>query len=52
MPSVSGLKRTAFNGVSGVPETFVVRGDGKIAYRFVGPISEDNYRQVILPEIE
>ncbi|MGA7384128.1 MAG: DsbE family thiol:disulfide interchange protein [Methylocella sp.] len=45
--------RTAIDfGVYGVPETFVVKGDGTIAYRFVGPISEESYRQVILPEIE
>jgi cytochrome c biogenesis protein CcmG, thiol:disulfide interchange protein DsbE len=34
-----------------VPEA-VVKGDGTIAYRFVGPISEENYREEILPEIE
>jgi len=39
-------------GVYGVPETFIVKGDGTIAYRFVGPISEDTYRNTILPEIE
>jgi len=39
-------------GVYGVPETFVVKGDGTIAYRFVGPIGEESYRDVILPEIE
>jgi len=39
-------------GVYGVPETFVVKGDGTIAYRYVGPISEESYRNVILPEIE
>jgi hypothetical protein len=27
-------------------------GDGTIAYRYVGTISEDSYREVILPEIE
>jgi hypothetical protein len=27
-------------------------GDGMIAYRFVNPISEKCYRDVILPEIE
>ena len=26
-------------GVYGVPETFVVRGDGTIAYKFVGPMT-------------
>jgi cytochrome c biogenesis protein CcmG/thiol:disulfide interchange protein DsbE len=39
-------------GVYGVPETFIVKGDGTIAYRFVGPVSEESYREVIVPEIE
>jgi cytochrome c biogenesis protein CcmG, thiol:disulfide interchange protein DsbE len=39
-------------GVYGVPETFIVKGDGTIAYRFVGPVTEEAYRQTILPEIE
>ena len=39
-------------GVYGVPETFIIKGDGTIAYRFVGPVSEEAYRQTILPEIE
>jgi cytochrome c biogenesis protein CcmG, thiol:disulfide interchange protein DsbE len=45
--------RTAIDfGVYGVPETFIVKGDGKIAYRFVGPLSEESIRDTILPEIE
>lgn len=45
--------RTAIDwGVYGVPETFVVKGDGTIAYRFVGPIEEASYRGTILPEIK
>jgi cytochrome c biogenesis protein CcmG/thiol:disulfide interchange protein DsbE len=45
--------RTAIDwGVYGVPETFIVKGDGTIAYRFVGPIGDESYREVILPEIE
>jgi cytochrome c biogenesis protein CcmG, thiol:disulfide interchange protein DsbE len=45
--------RTAIDwGVYGVPETFVVKGDGTIAYRYAGPISDESYREVILPEIE
>ena len=45
--------RTAIDwGVYGAPETFIVKGDGTIAYRFAGPISEESYREVILPEIE
>jgi cytochrome c biogenesis protein CcmG/thiol:disulfide interchange protein DsbE len=38
-------------GVYGVPETFVVRGDGVIAYKFVGPISEEAFAAKIMPEI-
>lgn len=38
-------------GVYGVPETFVIKGDGTIAYRLVGPMSEESYRAAILPEI-
>ena len=38
-------------GVYGVPETYVVKPDGTIAYRFVGPLSEDSFRQVLLPQI-
>ena len=45
--------RTAIDfGVYGVPETFIVKGDGTIAFRFAGPITEESYRNVILPEIE
>ncbi len=39
-------------GVYGVPETFIVRGDGTIAFKFVGPITEAALRDSILPEIE
>jgi cytochrome c biogenesis protein CcmG, thiol:disulfide interchange protein DsbE len=38
-------------GVYGVPETYVIKGDGTIAYRFVGPLSEASFRQVLLPQI-
>ena len=38
-------------GVYGVPETFVVKGDGTIAFKFVGPMTEKSLREVILPEI-
>jgi cytochrome c biogenesis protein CcmG/thiol:disulfide interchange protein DsbE len=38
-------------GVYGVPETFVVRGDGVIAYKFVGPMSEEAFAAKIMPEI-
>ena len=39
-------------GVYGVPETFIVGRDGKIAYKLVGPITEQNLERVIRPEIE
>jgi len=39
-------------GVYGVPETFVVGRDGRIAYKLVGPITADNYNAVLLPQIE
>ena len=39
-------------GVYGVPETFVVRGDGTIAYKFVGPLSPEGLREKLMPEIE
>ena len=32
-------------GVYGVPETFVVRGDGTIAYKFVGPMTAEVARR-------
>ncbi|MGO8737389.1 DsbE family thiol:disulfide interchange protein [Rhodoblastus sp.] len=38
-------------GLTGVPETFIVRGDGKIAYKFIGPITEENLNSTLLPEI-
>jgi cytochrome c biogenesis protein CcmG/thiol:disulfide interchange protein DsbE len=39
-------------GVYGVPETFIVGRDGKIAYKVVGPITPQNLEQVVKPEIE
>jgi cytochrome c biogenesis protein CcmG/thiol:disulfide interchange protein DsbE len=39
-------------GVYGVPETFVVGRDGRIAYKLIGPITRDNIETVLKPEIE
>jgi cytochrome c biogenesis protein CcmG, thiol:disulfide interchange protein DsbE len=39
-------------GVYGVPETFVVGRDGKIAFKLVGPITPDNIDSVLKREIE
>lgn len=39
-------------GVYGVPETFVVGKDGKIAFKHVGPLSAEQARSELLPQIE
>jgi cytochrome c biogenesis protein CcmG/thiol:disulfide interchange protein DsbE len=45
--------RTAIDwGVYGVPETFIVGRDGRIAYKLIGPITADNLARVLKPEID
>ena len=39
-------------GVYGVPETFVVGRDGRIAYKLVGPITDANLKSALIPAIE
>jgi cytochrome c biogenesis protein CcmG/thiol:disulfide interchange protein DsbE len=39
-------------GVYGVPETFLIGRDGKIAYKLVGPISPENLASTLKPQIE
>jgi cytochrome c biogenesis protein CcmG/thiol:disulfide interchange protein DsbE len=39
-------------GVYGVPETFVVGRDGRIAYKLIGPIEPNNLEKALKPEIE
>jgi cytochrome c biogenesis protein CcmG/thiol:disulfide interchange protein DsbE len=39
-------------GVYGVPETFVVGRDARIAYKLVGPITPENFDSVLKPQIE
>ncbi len=39
-------------GVYGVPETFVIDRTGTITYKLVGPLTPDNLRTVIKPELE
>ena len=39
-------------GVYGVPETFLVGRDGKIALKLVGGINPDNLERTLKPEIE
>jgi cytochrome c biogenesis protein CcmG/thiol:disulfide interchange protein DsbE len=39
-------------GVYGMPETFVIDGEGRIVYRHPGPIQDDDIQERILPAIE
>ncbi|MCD1636708.1 DsbE family thiol:disulfide interchange protein [Martelella mediterranea] len=36
-------------GVYGVPETFVIGADGRVAYKHIGPVSEEALTETILP---
>lgn len=38
-------------GVYGMPETFVIDGAGRIAYKHVGPISQESLEKTLLPAI-
>lgn len=38
-------------GVYGVPETFVIRGDGTIAFKYVGPLTPESVTNTLLPAI-
>jgi cytochrome c biogenesis protein CcmG, thiol:disulfide interchange protein DsbE len=39
-------------GVYGVPETFVLDGDGRIIFKLVGPITSDNLTTMLKPALE
>src|SRR5437588_5853283 len=39
-------------GVYGVPESFLVGRDGRIAYKLIGPITPENLDNTLKPEIE
>ncbi len=39
-------------GVYGLPETFIVDGEGRIRFKYVGPISNQLLESKIIPEIE
>ncbi len=39
-------------GLTGVPETFIVRGDGVIAFKYTGPITEQALNEIVLPQIQ
>ena len=48
-----GNGRTSIEwGVYGVPETFVIGRDGRIAYKLIGPITPDNLERALRPAIE
>lgn len=50
---VDATGRTAVDwGVYGVPETFVINDEGKIVYKFTGPISPSKLTQELVPAIE
>jgi cytochrome c biogenesis protein CcmG/thiol:disulfide interchange protein DsbE len=49
---VDGNGRAAIEwGVYGVPETFVVGRDGRIAYKLIGPITPENLDKALKPAI-
>lgn len=39
-------------GVYGVPETFIVKGDGTVAFKFIGPVTAEALASVVKPQIE
>ena len=39
-------------GVYGVPETFVIGADGRVAYKHIGPVNEEVLTRTILPLVE
>jgi len=39
-------------GVTAPPETFIVDGEGKILYKFIGPLIGSDYQQRFRPELE
>jgi len=39
-------------GVYGVPETFVVGPDGRIAYKHIGPLTEEVLAETVIPLVE
>jgi cytochrome c biogenesis protein CcmG/thiol:disulfide interchange protein DsbE len=45
--------RTALEwGLYGVPETYVLNGEGEVTYRFAGPITQEILDKYIRPEIQ
>lgn len=45
--------RSAFDwGVSAPPETFILDGEGRVLYRFIGPLVGSDFEQRFLPEFQ
>ena len=39
-------------GIYGVPETFIIDGDGRVVLRHAGPILKDTFDNVIRPTVQ
>ena len=39
-------------GVTAPPETFIVMGDGTVAFRFIGPLVGSDYEARFVPALE
>jgi cytochrome c biogenesis protein CcmG/thiol:disulfide interchange protein DsbE len=39
-------------GVTGVPETFIIDTEGKIAFKQIGPVTREVWEQTMLPKIQ
>lgn len=39
-------------GVYGVPETFLIDGDGRIRFKQIGPVTPEVWRSVLLPKVK
>lgn len=39
-------------GVTAPPETFIIRGDGSVAFKFIGPLVGSDYEQRFKPALE
>lgn len=39
-------------GVTAPPETFIIDGEGKVLFRYVGPLLREDYTNRFLPELE
>ena len=49
---IPGSRVAIAYGVYGVPETFVIGRDVRIAYKLIGPVTPDNLQTDLKPAIE